>query len=303
MKKFFLFFVVFFNMVNTYAKDLEFTIMHNHGGVSDIVSRFIVNEMNSSYVPLNRPGASGQIAIKHLLDRETVMLATMIQVFVTNPLNHKTLNYNPETDLELLATIGIMPSALVCHAKTQLKTYSDFKNFNKKITFGVGGYGSSEHIATETLLIKNQNINGKIIPYAQGGNTSVKDLLGAHIDCMFANFPTIKPHLENKDIILLMTSHELNLNVPTWESLYKNQFPFQSYLSIIISKKMEDEKKLKIKKDLEKSFLKTDYNEKLKSLGIFPIPSTNNINLEKSLKEMEVIKNFILTNNIKTIEK
>jgi tripartite-type tricarboxylate transporter receptor subunit TctC len=280
------------------AKEIEFTIMHGPGGVSDIVSRQLAKEL-PNYIPINRPGAGGQVAINHLLKNNSIMLATMAQVFATNPLNFKDLNHDPYTDLEVIATIGIMPSALVCNRKHQFKNYKDFKENKKPLTFGFGGYGSNEHLATETLLLKNNSINHIGVPYPLGGSTAVRDLLGGHIDCMFANFPTIKNYLINNEITLLMTTNDLDLNVDTWESIYEEKFPFQSYLSLIVSKKMDETSKETIRENLSKSFTKKDHILALKNLGLFVVVSTDKKFIQQSLDEMKKISNFIVTNKIK----
>lgn len=280
------------------AKEIEFTIMHGAGGVSDMVSRQLAKEL-PNYIPINRAGGGGQVAINHLLNGNSIMLATMAQVFATNPLNFKNLNHDPYTDLEVIATVGIMPSALVCNRKHQFKNYKDFKENKKPLTFGFGGYGSNEHLATETLLLKNNSIDHLGVPFPLGGNTSIRDLLGGHIDCMFANFPTIKNHLSNDEITLLMTTNDLGLNVDTWESIYKEKFPFQSYLSIIVSKKMDESLKETIREDLSKSFAKKDHVLALKNLGLFVVVNTDKKFIQQSLDEMKKISNFIVTNKIK----
>jgi tripartite-type tricarboxylate transporter receptor subunit TctC len=292
---------VLFFVFSATTSATEFTVMHSPGGVSDLVTRFLANGMEGEtrYAVINRPGGAGRIAMNHLFREDTILLATMVQVFVTNPINFKDLEYDPHRDLDIIATVGIMPSALVCNTKTNFQTFQDFKNSNNSLTFGVGGYGSSEHIATEVLnsTVKNKH---KIIPYANGGSTSVSDLLGGHIDCMFANFPTIRSHLTSKNLVVLMTSHNVGLSVDTWEDNYGSAFPFQSFLSVVASKKMNIDKKKTIQDDLNKFINKEDYNVSLKKLGIFPKSSTMKKDIDIVIENNKQIKQFIVNNDIKT---
>jgi tripartite-type tricarboxylate transporter receptor subunit TctC len=288
-----------FASTEQYKQNVEFTVMHGVGGVSDITSRYIANNLNSSYIVVNRPGAGGRIALRHLIKEDTMLLATMIQVFVTNTLNYTDLEYTPLVDLEVLAVVGVMPQVLICNKTTGIQTYNDFLNYNKSLSFGFGGVGSSEHIATE-ILIKETKSNSIMVPYAQGGNKAVTDLVGGHIDCMFANYPTIKPHLANKDLKIIMTSHELGYSVSTWGKHYKKEFPFQSYLSIIVPSKMNKDKKEQIITDLRTSFLKPAYKQGIASLGLFPILYTEKTNIDKVVKYMDQIQDFIISNNIIT---
>lgn len=278
---------------------VEFTVMHGPGGVSDITTRHIASNLNQSYNVVNRPGGAGRIAINHLMAEKTIMLATMVQVYVTNPINFTDLGYDPFTDLEILSVVGVMPSALACHNKTNIKSFEDFLQTKQKLTFGVGGYGSSEHLATATLFSKT-NSSHVIVPYPQGGNRSVADLVGGHIDCMFANFPTIKPFLNNDNLVLLMTSHESTFKVPSWNSLYKDDFPFQSYLSIVTSRSMSDSTKNLISSDLERSFRQEKSKEKLIEIGLAPLLYTDKKKIQDTENYMKQIKNFIIENKIKT---
>jgi tripartite-type tricarboxylate transporter receptor subunit TctC len=286
-------------IVSANAESIEFTVMHGPGGVSDITTRHIAKHLDNKYIVINRPGAAGKIAIGQVISEKTMMLATTVQVFVTNPLNFNDLNYDPKTDLEVLATVGVMPSALLCNSKTGIKSFYDLQNYTKPLSFAVGGYGSSEHIATEVLLSKFK-VDHTVIPYATGGNKSIVDLLGGHIDCMFGNYPTVKSHIDSPNLKLLLTSHNVGLSIPTWETVYKEGFPFQSYLSIIVPSTMDLTTKKKIRQDLESVFINDDYQNGITKLGLFLKSDTDPTKIKKSLTYNESIRKFILDNNIST---
>jgi tripartite-type tricarboxylate transporter receptor subunit TctC len=281
------------------SQPVEFTVMHAPGGVSDITTRFISkNISDKNYIVVNRPGAAGKIAMAHLMSEKTMLLATVVQVYVTNPLNFNDLNYDTKTDIEVIATIGVMPSALICNNKTGITSYQEFMNTTKSLSFGVGGYGSSEHVATEVLLSKSKNKH-IVVPYAQGGNKSVMDLLGGHIDCMFANLPTIKQYLDHENLKFLLTSHNIGAKVPTWETIYKESFPFQSYLSIIVPASMPVSTKQQIANDLKTAFQRTEYKTGIVELGLFLKSDTDPVKIKESLSYNEYIKKFIVDNKIK----
>lgn len=276
----------------------EFTVMHGPGGVSDLTTRYIANNLPKNYIVTNRPGASGRIAINHMLKNNTFMLATMVQVFVTNPLNFNDLEYDPLYDLEVLAVVGVMPSILVCNKQTGFNSFNDLITSDKIIKFGFGGYGSSEHIATEILVAKTK-VKSTMVPYAQGGSRSIADLIGGHIDCMFANYPTVKSQLKNENLLILMTSHSIGYNVPQWSDIYKTEFPFQSYLSIVIPSAAPQTLKNNIILDLKESFNNKTYRHDLTELGLFPLLITDKQLTISIVRYMESIKRFILENNIK----
>ena len=281
-----------------HAGPTEFTVMHAPGGVSDIVTRFIARELpGKNTLVVNRPGAAGKIAIQHMMNNSSIMLATMPQVFVTNPINFTDLPYAND-DLEVIATVGIMPSALVCNKKLGIENVKDITNYPKFLTFAVGGYGSSEHLSTEVLLTK---LKAKyiIVPYAQGGNTSVNDLIGGHVDCMFVNFPTIRQHLDNPKLKLLLLSHQMNFQAPTWESEFKEIFPFSVYLSIIAPRSIDYVVKKQLAADLLIAFQSQGFKASLEDMGLFPRSSIDAQEIQKCLRANDAIRKFILDNKIK----
>lgn len=279
--------------VTLYSYAMEFTVHHAPGGPSDRATRAIAKYLPSEYVVVNRPGAGGRIAVRHLIKNNSMMVATTSQIFVTNMLSNQDVGYSPLRDLSIIGNVAIMPNVLVCRSELGYKTLSDIGN--KSLNFAVAGYGSSEHIATETLFTR---LSGKhlSIPYALGGSSSANDLLGGTIDCMFANYPTIKPFINDKKITVIMTSHDVGLNVSTWQSMFNEPFPFQSYLSIVISSRMEESDRKKAIADLTAAFSNTELSTDLKSLGLFPVLDHSSRRVERELSNL---MKFIQTSNIK----
>ena len=192
----------------TTASATEFTVHHAPGGASDRATRAIAKYLPAHYVVVNRPGAGGRIAIRHILKTESILLATMPQIYVTNTIGSVDPGYNTQNDLEILGTAGTMPNVLACKKSLGINRVRDLDG--RSLNFGVGGYGSNEHIASETLFTKIKG-NHQVIPYAQGGNTHVMDMLAGNLDCMFANYPTIKPFINDERIKVIMSSNDLFL--------------------------------------------------------------------------------------------
>lgn len=281
------------------ASEIEFTVHHAPGGPSDKITRLIHQGLPKNYVVVNRPGASGKIAMRQLMSRPSMMVATMPQIFSTNPLMFADLEYNPDKDLELLAVIGVMPNVLVCNNKHNFKNFNDFKKINKSLNFGVAGYGSSEHIATVILLNQFKNTH-TIIPYAQGGSASLVDLLAGNIDCMFANYPLIKNHIiDSQKITALMSSHRIGLSVPVWEIVFKNTYPVQSQLGLIVKKDLDVEIKKQIINDLSIVISNPDFSNEVKHLGLIPINKLDQTTIKESLLITKALQEIILKNNIR----
>jgi len=271
----------------------EFTVHHAPGGPSDKTTRIIHKYLpDNQYIVVNRPGAQGKTAVKHVISHNSLMLATMAQIYVNNKLAGVT-EYDPDKDLKVVASIGTMPSVLVCRSDLKLTSIPDVIK-SDKLSFAVAGIGSSEHLATE-VLFNRMNKQHLIVPYAAGGSKSVLDILGGHVDCMFANYPTVKEWVNDKRLTVLLTSHQLGLTASTWESLYNEKFPFNATLAIVVSSQNSNKQ---IVSDLRRVVSNKHFVDDLVTIGIFPTPSTELVEINKVLKNNAAIKDVIVKNNI-----
>lgn len=270
----------------------EFTVHHAPGGPSDKTTRILHKYLPANqYVVVNRPGGQGKIAINHITNSDSLMLATMAQIYVTNKMNG--LDYDPNNDLKVIASIGVMPSVLACRSNLSLTSIPEIIK-SKQLSFAVAGYGSSEHLATEVLFSK-MNKRHLIVPYSTGGSKSILDLLGGHVDCMFANYPTVKEWVNDKRLTVILTSHDLGLSVPTWESLYNEKFPFQAMLAIVIG---SNNKNTNIQLDLTNVIKNKQLVDDLREIGLFPLLGTSNNSIKAVLDNNNHIRDVIVKNNI-----
>ena len=280
---------------------MEFTVHHAPGGPSDTVTRLISKAVGENeFVVVNRPGAGGRIAVRHLLAEKTIMLATMSQIYVANPMMFSDLEYNPEKDLELVGVVASMPSVLVCNSSKNITSVQDLVTA-RSLNFGVAGYGSSEHLATEVLLRKTSK-NHQIVPYSKGGSAAVQDMVAGHLDCMFANYPTVKTWAGDKRLTFIMSSHSLDIKLPTWNTVFKEDFPFQSYLGLVVASSMDNEAKLQLSKKLSTAFGKKELLIDLQKSGLFPVASNSKKAIDAGLYNNTLLRTFIIRNNIKMKE-
>lgn len=277
------------------AQATEFTVHHAPGGPSDRATRAITKHLPPNYVVVNRPGAGGRIAVRHVLKNDAIVLATMGQIYVTNMLSDVEAGYTA-ADLEILGTAGSMPNVLACRRSLNVTKIKDFES--RSFNFGVAGYGSSEHIATEALLVKLKGTH-VVVPYAQGGASGVMDMLGGNLDCMFANYPTIKPFVNDERLTVIMSSHSLGLSVPTWRDLYGENFPFQSYLSVVVSKQLDADVRRKITRDLTAAFAKEELRNELQNIGLFVVAKTDAQSARQVEDAMQRLKQFIVNSKLK----
>lgn len=294
MKKLFLILILFTAMTSVNA--VELTVHHAPGGPSDKITRLIAKNL-PAYTIQNRPGAAGRIAVKHILQGNSVLTATIPQIYVTNPLMFPDLEYNPETDLEIIGVVAIMTNLLVCNSKLEIKNFKDLLATSRSLSFATSGYGSSDHIASEALFV-HTNAKHIIIPYPSGGSKSVFDVLGGNVDCTFGNYATVKSIMNDPRVTVLFSSHATIDKIPTWEQYFKETFPYQSYIALVIAKNMESEKKKQIISDISKVFSNKDYKDAVKELGLLPVGSTELWTINSVIKENKSLTRFIVNNKL-----
>lgn len=276
---------------------VEIVAPHSPGGPSDMISRSIHHYLSKDdYTVIYKPGAGTLTGIRHTINNDAILISTFIQTFVTNPKVYPNLSYDPYNDLEIIATVAVMPSVLVCNKKTGFNSYEDFKSTNKKLNFGIAGYGSTEHIATEILFIQINKIHN-LIPYSKGGSNAVKDLIGGHIDCIFSNYPTIKKHVSNESLVFLISTHDIDNRIVSWESKFNVKFPIQSLIGLVVSTRLDENLKKSILTDLQNELHKS--SDKLKDLGFFPNIGLDNDSINHAIKNNNEIKKIIEERNIK----
>lgn len=282
-----------------YAQSVEFTVHAAPGGPSDTVTRIIAKSLDDkNIVVANRPGAGGRIAMRQVMNGNAMVLATMSQIFVTNTMiAGDKLEYDPEKDLELIGLVASMPNVLICNRAKNINTIADLDRVND-LTFGFAGYGSSEHLATE-VLFKKLKTTHRLIPYSRGGTAAIADMAGGSIDCMFANYPTVRGWTQDRHFTFVMSSHELGLGIPTWRETYREDFPFQSYLGLVVSKQMPSATKQALVKNLNTIFKNPEFTADLKNAGVFPSAGTDAKSIERGLKNNRALHDFIVKNNIK----
>jgi tripartite-type tricarboxylate transporter receptor subunit TctC len=287
-----------YSLTSTASNTIEFTVHHAPGGVSDMLTRLTAKNLPASdYIVQNRPGASGRIAMRHVLKGDSVLMATVPQIFVTNPLSFKDLEYSPKNDLEIIGVVGIMTNLLVCNSKLGITNFRSLANTSKSLSFATSGNGSSDHIATE-ILFRHLKGNHIIVPYSSGGNKSIIDVLGGSTDCTFGNYATIKPFIKEERISVLLASHDMKDGIITWKSYFKEPFPYQGHIALVISKKMNLDQKNKIIDDVTSAWSHKEFKESVSNAGLLPILSTDADSINAVLISIQNLYKFTLVTSL-----
>jgi tripartite-type tricarboxylate transporter receptor subunit TctC len=184
------------------------------GQATDLIARTFCEQFARTYgqpfVVENRPGAgsmlSAQLLMKATPDGYTLMWGGSGNLGIAPYLHKATAGYNPVSDFEPVMVTGIVPMLLVVRADSEYKSLADVLRAvrSKRVTYGSGGNGVTNHIAAEQLKLMAR-IDMEHIPY-KGDPPALQDLMGGQFDIMFTSLPACIAHVRSGRLRALATS-------------------------------------------------------------------------------------------------
>jgi tripartite-type tricarboxylate transporter receptor subunit TctC len=277
----------------TFAKQpLEITAPHGPGGPSDNVARALEYLLPAGeYMTVNRPGAASQIGTRHAINNNTLLITSFVQVFVANSDMQEDMRKLIDTELEIVAAVGVMPSVLICNKDLNIKTINDLKNYPKILNFGTNGPTSSSHLTTE-VLFRTINKKHNYVFYPSGQAKISNDLIGGHLDCAFGLLSGMGAALQSPRVHAVISSHKVDTNTPSWEEVLKTKFPFNNVMGLTVSRNMSEADKNKIKSDLVAALAKAEAKTKIENAGFLFYPRLSSSEIANEIKHIGEIKKY-----------
>jgi tripartite-type tricarboxylate transporter receptor subunit TctC len=168
------------------------------GGTTDTMARAIAAPkaatLKQPVLVENRPGAGGNLAAaavaKSAPDGYTLLVS--FSSHTINATLYPSLPYDPVADFTPVTMIARVPSLLVGRADLPAKDLKGLIALARarphKLTIGIGGIGSSLHLAGEKFKLMT-GVDLLNVPY-KGTAPALTDLLGGQIDLMFISVVT-----------------------------------------------------------------------------------------------------------------
>ncbi|HYC44656.1 MAG TPA: tripartite tricarboxylate transporter substrate binding protein [Burkholderiales bacterium] len=181
-------------------RPLRYIVPFPPGGSTDIVARIMaaaLNEILGKQVVIdNRGGAGGTVGAEiasHATPDGYTIFACNIASLAVSPALYKKLGYDPVAGFDPIALIGATPNTLVVNASVPAKTVAEFVSYAKtrpgKINYASPGIGTSPQLSMEMFKMSSR-IDIVHVPY-KGAGPAIVDLLGGHVQTMFATLPSI----------------------------------------------------------------------------------------------------------------
>jgi tripartite-type tricarboxylate transporter receptor subunit TctC len=177
------------------GRNIRIIVPFGAGGAVDIIARLVAQEiaprLGQTVVVENRTGGGGNIAMDHVAratpDGTTLLMAS--PSVIINPHLYPSLTYDQATQLAPLALIGEVPSVMIAAPGFEANDARSFVAMAKArpghFTFGSGGAGTTEHLASEMLKAR-AGIDALHVPY-RGGAPAMTDLQAGRLSFMFTN--------------------------------------------------------------------------------------------------------------------
>jgi tripartite-type tricarboxylate transporter receptor subunit TctC len=180
------------------SRPIRFIVPFPAGGPSDVISRVLVEKMSGllgqTVVIENRAGAAGLNGIAAVAKSEpngyTIAIAPSSSLAINVSLRDD-MPFAPLKDLALITQIVSVPEILVVNESVPAHTLPELVALARsqpgKLTFASTGLGGMPHMAMELLKLA-AGLDIVHVPYT-GAAPAVNDLLGDHVQMMFADVP------------------------------------------------------------------------------------------------------------------
>jgi tripartite-type tricarboxylate transporter receptor subunit TctC len=206
------------------ARPIKLVVTFAAGGGADFVGRAIGNRLTESLgqsvIVDNRAGGGGlignEVVVRAPPDGYTLLLGAAGPLTVA-PHLYKNVAYDTFKDLMPVAMVGSTPFVLVVNPSVQANTLAELtalaRNKPGKLNYGSSGTGGAPHLAGE-LYTAMAGISMVHAPY-KGLAPAITDLLGGHIQVLFADTGLVQPYIKaGKLRALALTGGQRSALVP-----------------------------------------------------------------------------------------
>jgi tripartite-type tricarboxylate transporter receptor subunit TctC len=200
------------------AKPIRLVVPFPPGGPADSVARILAQKLTEALgqnmVVDNRAGATGTIGAgivaKSPPDGYTLLLGTSNEIAMSPGLYEK-LPYDPTRDFTPISNVINFPNILVVNPHLPARTVTELVALARakpgQLSFATSGIGSTNHL-TGVVFQEIEKVKINYVPY-KGGGPAVTDLMGGHVDTMFATMPSVVPYVKsNKLKALVLTDNK-----------------------------------------------------------------------------------------------
>jgi tripartite-type tricarboxylate transporter receptor subunit TctC len=271
------------SIAQTYpTKPIRMIVPFAPGGGTDLVARAVSQRISGglgvSVIVDNRPGASANIGnelvAKAIPDGYTILMTS--SSVTINPSLFKNLGYDPVRDFSPISNATFVPYVLVVHPSVGVSTLKELVQLARtkkgQLTYGSAGAGNATHLGME-LLKYVAKIDMVHVPY-KGTGQAITDLLGAHIQLIWATIPPAIPHIKSGRLKALAVGSPKRAralpDVATTEELGFKGVEAASWFGMLAPAKTPRPIIVRLNSETVKALSSPDFAEQLSSEGAEP---------------------------------
>ena len=227
-------------------RTVKFVVPFPAGGPADTMSRILTEKMatvlGQTIVIESRAGAGGLTGIASVAKAEpdgyTIAIA-LASGLAMNVNLRENMPFHPLKDLALITQVVSVPEILVVSETVSVTSLAELvvlaKSQPGKLTFASTGAGGMPHLAMELLKLSAQ-IDLVHVPYT-GAAPAVNDLLGGHVQLMFADVPVLLGSIQSGKLRALAIGSRVRIpnlpSVPTTAELGMPQVEADNWYGLV----------------------------------------------------------------------
>jgi tripartite-type tricarboxylate transporter receptor subunit TctC len=266
-------------------KAVKMIVPAGAGAAPDVIARLLGERLGQAWgqgvVVENRPGAGGIPGMSALArsqnDGYTIGFVPAAMGTIT-PLVYKNPQFNPDTDLISVATIGTSPLVLVANASSGINTLQDLARFARanagKANFAAPQPNSLPHLAGE-MVNKAGNMGMTTVPYP-APPAALAGLLGGDVLMTTDGIPGLINQIKSGRLkALAVTSAQRlpGLDIPTVAETYPG-YEAIGWFQIIVPAGTPSAVIERINVDVNRIINSPEMVTRLNDMGVYPRSDT-----------------------------
>jgi tripartite-type tricarboxylate transporter receptor subunit TctC len=268
------------------SKPVRLITTYPPGGASDIMARIIAQKLREiwgqSVIVENKGGANGAIGIEYAArqpaDGSSFVIGNLGPVSIS-PLITK-VPYDMARDFLPVSMVASAPTVLIVNpnvpAKTLLELVALARAKPGTINYGTAGSGTLGHLGGE-MMKRLANIEISHVPY-KGGVLAIQDVLGGHVQMMFADPQPVLQHIRaGKARALAVTSATRSAivpEVPTFAEAGLPGFVAVNWWGVFVPAETPKVIVDKLQADIASAMGSADIKQKFEDMGVEALSST-----------------------------
>ncbi|MEN9670328.1 MAG: hypothetical protein RL535_180 [Pseudomonadota bacterium] len=268
------------------AKPIKMIVPAGAGAAPDVVARLLADKLGAvwgqSVVVDNKPGAGGIPGMSALArsanDGYTIGFVPAAMGTIT-PLVYKSPQFNPDTDLLSVATVGISPLLLVTQAGNGIKSLPDLERASKsqpgKLNLAAPQINSLPHLASE-IVNKAGAMGLTTVPYPSSPPAVIAVMTG-EVTVTTDGIPGLLQHIKSGKLQALAVTSAKRLpgfeTIPTVAETYPG-FEVVGWFQILVPTGTPSQIIESINREVNKITQSPEVAARMGDFGVYPRQDT-----------------------------